>query len=64
MTLNMVAAELGTARGENARRVTVTLVTGELTCRLTGEKIYRPFAVLAHKVPPASIETGADALGQ
>ena len=35
------AAELGTARGENARRVMTMLVTGELTCRLTGEKTYR-----------------------
>jgi endonuclease YncB( thermonuclease family) len=35
------AAELGTARGENARRVMTTLVTGQLTCRLTGEKTYR-----------------------
>ena len=34
------AAELGTARGENARRVMVTLVTGQLTCRLTGERTY------------------------
>ena len=34
------AAELGTARGENARRVMATLVTGQLTCRLTGEKTY------------------------
>ena len=34
------AAELGTARGENARRVMATLVTGKLTCRLTGEKTY------------------------
>ncbi|MBR0873474.1 thermonuclease family protein [Bradyrhizobium tropiciagri] len=34
------AAELGTVRGENARRVMVTLVTGLLTCRLTGEKTY------------------------
>ncbi|WP_141688395.1 thermonuclease family protein [Bradyrhizobium paxllaeri] len=34
------AAELGTARGENARRVMTTLVTGSLTCRLTGEKTY------------------------
>jgi endonuclease YncB( thermonuclease family) len=34
------AAELGTARGENARRVMATLVTGHLTCRLTGEKTY------------------------
>ena len=32
------AAELGTPRGENARRVMATLVTGTLTCRLTGEK--------------------------
>jgi endonuclease YncB( thermonuclease family) len=35
------AAEFGTARGENARRVMATLVTGELTCRLTGEKTFR-----------------------
>ncbi len=35
------AAELGTARGENARRVMAMLVIGELTCRLTGEKTYR-----------------------
>ena len=35
------AAELGTARGESARRVMAMLVTGELTCRLTGEKTYR-----------------------
>ena len=34
------AAELGTARGENARRVMATLVTGQLTCRLSGEKTY------------------------
>lgn len=34
------AAELGTERGENARRVMVTLVTGTLTCRLTGERTY------------------------
>ncbi|WP_439395184.1 thermonuclease family protein [Bradyrhizobium sp. PMVTL-01] len=34
------AAELGTARGENARRAMVALVTGTLTCRLTGEKTY------------------------
>ncbi|WP_152620982.1 thermonuclease family protein [Bradyrhizobium japonicum] len=34
------AAELGTERGENARRVMVALVTGSLTCRLTGEKTY------------------------
>ena len=34
------AAELGTARGEDARRVMATLVTGKLTCRLTGEKTY------------------------
>jgi endonuclease YncB( thermonuclease family) len=34
------AAELGTERGENARRVMVALVTGTLTCRLTGEKTY------------------------
>jgi endonuclease YncB( thermonuclease family) len=35
------AAELGTARGENARRVMTMIVTGELTCRLTGEKTHR-----------------------
>ena len=34
------AAELGTARGENAKRVMRALVTGELTCRLTGEKTW------------------------
>jgi endonuclease YncB( thermonuclease family) len=34
------AAELGTARGEDARRVMAALVTGKLTCRLTGEKTY------------------------
>jgi endonuclease YncB( thermonuclease family) len=34
------AAELGTVRGENARRVMATLVSRELTCRLTGEKTY------------------------
>jgi endonuclease YncB( thermonuclease family) len=34
------AAELGTARGESARRAMVALVTGPLTCRLTGEKTY------------------------
>jgi endonuclease YncB( thermonuclease family) len=34
------AAELGTARGEEARRVMATLVNGNLTCRLTGEKTY------------------------
>jgi endonuclease YncB( thermonuclease family) len=35
------AAELGTERGENGRRVMmVALVTGTLTCRLTGEKTY------------------------
>jgi endonuclease YncB( thermonuclease family) len=34
------AAELGTARGENALRVMATLVTGKLTCRLTGEKTH------------------------
>ena len=32
------AAELGTARGDDARRVMAKFVTGELTCRLTGEK--------------------------
>ena len=34
------AAELGTARGEDARRAMVRLVTGRLTCRLTGEKTH------------------------
>jgi endonuclease YncB( thermonuclease family) len=34
------AAELGTARGENARRMMAALVSRELTCRLTGEKTY------------------------
>ena len=35
------AAEVGTARGEHARRVMATIVTGELSCRLTGEKTHR-----------------------
>ena len=34
------AAELGTARGENARAMIATLVTSELTCYLTGEKTW------------------------
>jgi endonuclease YncB( thermonuclease family) len=34
------AAELGTPRGENARRMMVALVTSELTCHLTGEKTH------------------------
>jgi endonuclease YncB( thermonuclease family) len=34
------AAELGTPRGENARRVMMAIVTKELTCRLTGEKTW------------------------
>jgi endonuclease YncB( thermonuclease family) len=34
------AAELGTARGENAKRTMLALVTSELTCRLTGEKTW------------------------
>jgi len=34
------AAELGTPRGQNARRVMATLVGGTVTCRLTGEKTY------------------------
>lgn len=34
------AAELGTARGENARRMMIALVTSKLTCRLTGEKTW------------------------
>jgi len=33
-------AELGTARGENAKRAMIALVTGRLTCRLTGEKTH------------------------
>ena len=35
------AAERGTERGENARRVMGTLVNGELTCHLTGERTHR-----------------------
>ena len=34
------AAELGTARGENARPVMIRIVTSDLTCHLTGEKTY------------------------
>jgi endonuclease YncB( thermonuclease family) len=34
------AAELGTPRGESARRAMLAIVTGELTCRLTGEKTH------------------------
>src|SRR5262245_47775721 len=34
------AAELGTARGEDARRVMIRLVTGPLSCQLTGEKTH------------------------
>ena len=34
------AAELGTARGESARRAMVALVAGTLTCELTGEKTH------------------------
>jgi endonuclease YncB( thermonuclease family) len=34
------AAELGTARGESAKRAMVVLAAGGLTCRLTGEKIH------------------------
>src|SRR4051812_9680007 len=34
------AAELGTPRGENARRTMLALVTSELTCHLTGEKTH------------------------
>jgi hypothetical protein len=34
------AAELGTPRGDDARRVMAALVTGRLHCRLTGEKTY------------------------
>jgi endonuclease YncB( thermonuclease family) len=35
------AAELGTERGENAKAVMIAIVTGELSCRLTGEKTWR-----------------------
>ena len=35
------AAERGTERGENAKRVMGTLVNGELTCHLTGERTHR-----------------------
>jgi endonuclease YncB( thermonuclease family) len=35
------AAELGTVRGESARRAMIALVTGRLTCRLTGEKTWK-----------------------
>ena len=34
------AAELGTPRGENARRTMIALATSELTCHLTGEKTH------------------------
>jgi endonuclease YncB( thermonuclease family) len=34
------AAELGTPRGEKAKRVMLALVTSELTCHLTGEKTH------------------------
>jgi len=34
------AAELGTVRGENARRAMLALVTKDLTCHLTGEKTW------------------------
>jgi endonuclease YncB( thermonuclease family) len=34
------AAELGTPRGENAKRMMLALVTSELTCHLTGEKTH------------------------
>src|SRR5262249_15703698 len=34
------AAELGTARGESARRAMVALVAGRLTCELTGEQTH------------------------
>ena len=34
------AAELGTERGENAKQVMSSIVTGELTCHLTGEKTW------------------------
>jgi endonuclease YncB( thermonuclease family) len=35
------APELGTARGENARVVMIRIVTGNLICRLTGDKTHR-----------------------
>jgi endonuclease YncB( thermonuclease family) len=34
------ASELGTPRGENARRTMLALVPAELTCHLTGEKTH------------------------
>jgi endonuclease YncB( thermonuclease family) len=34
------AAEMGTERGEAARRAMTRIVTGALTCRLTGEKTW------------------------
>ena len=51
------AAELGTARGENARRVMVTLVTWKLTCRLTGKRpIAARSAIAPQPTAPTSIE--------
>ena len=35
------AAERGTERGENARRLMMMIVTGPLSCQLTGEKTHR-----------------------
>jgi endonuclease YncB( thermonuclease family) len=35
------AAELGTVRGEDAKAVMMGIVTGDLTCRLTGEKTWK-----------------------
>ena len=35
------AAERGTARGEAARRAMIRIVTGDLTCSLTGKKTWR-----------------------
>ena len=35
------AAERGTERGDNAKRVMGSLVDGELTCTLTGERTHR-----------------------
>ena len=33
-------AELGTERGQNAKRVMIAQITGDLTCRLAGERTW------------------------
>jgi hypothetical protein len=48
------APELGTARGENARAVMIRIVTGNLTCRLTGQK---PIAVRSATAPLPTAST-------